>query len=287
MLESSSAANKAKELGNQYFKEKHYEKAINSYTDAIQYEEKPVYYNNRAFANYHLEYYGQAISDANSAILLDDKFYKAYYRRGCAYVQLLKYSEALKDFKIVFANTKDPNAHKHLVACDKVIKQRKFEDAIHVEEKHVFDNEDWKEMTVSSDYDGPSVDSEYSLEFAKQCGNFMKSSLLPGKLILRILFNCYHHFKSLESIVDVKVPENGLLTICGDTHGQYFDVLNIFDKYGWPSSSHSYLFNGDFVDRGSWSIEVIVLLLLLKSALPDCIYLTRGNHETNGILKLT
>ena len=278
----SSEANAAKELGNKYFKEHHYEKAINAYSEAIKLDEKPVYFCNRAFANYHLEYYGQAISDANSAILLDDKFFKAYYRRGCAYVQLLKYSDALKDFRFVFANTKDPNAHKHLAACDKIIKQRKFEEAIRVEEKHVYDSEEYLEMVVTG-YTGPSVDAEYSLEFTKECAEYMKTGQLHRKLVLRVLYHCFYHFKALESVVDIQVPKNGILTICGDTHGQYFDVLNIFDKFGWPSDDHYYLFNGDFVDRGSWSIEVIMLLLLIKTALPNSLYLTRGNHETTGI----
>ena len=278
-----SEAEAAKNVGNKLFKEKHYEKAIGEYTKALKIEEKPVYYNNRAFANFQLEYYGLAISDANSAIVLDDKFYKAYYRRACAYTQLLKYEEAVKDFKFVFTNTNDQNAHKHYLECIKIIKQRKFEDAIRVDEKHVFDSDDWKEMAVN-EYEGPNVDSKYTMEFVKACATYMKEKSLHRKLLMRVLFDCFAHFKTLESIVDIQVPKNGTLTICGDTHGQYFDVLNIFDKFGWPSADHCYLFNGDFVDRGSWSIEVIVILLLIKCALPDSIYLTRGNHETNGRL---
>lgn len=281
IAESTPEADKLK--GNQFFKDRHYEKAIHAYTNAINKEEKPVYYCNRAFANYHLEYYGQAISDTNSAILLDDKFYKAYYRRGCSFVQLLKYSEAVKDFKLVYTNTKDPNAKKHLLECEKIIKQRKFEAAIRVEEKNVFDDEGWKEM--HSDDSGPSFDSEFTLEFAKECAEYMKSKTLGRKLVLKILFQCYNAFKIMESVVDITVPKDiGTLTICGDTHGQYFDVLNIFNQFGWPSQNHYYLFNGDFVDRGSWSIEVIMLLLLLKCALPNSLYLTRGNHETNGLV---
>eukprot|EP00834_Sanchytrium_tribonematis_P001940 NODE_52_length_30984_cov_1.383358.p7 type:complete len:435 gc:universal NODE_52_length_30984_cov_1.383358:20408-21712(+) len=283
--DNSTAAESAKQLGNKYFKEKHYDKAINAYTEAIKIEERPAFYCNRAMANFHLEYYGQTISDANSAILLDDKFFKAFYRRGCAYVQLLKFDEAIKDFKLVYTNTKDPNAYQHLVSCDKIIKQRKFEEAIRVEETNPFDKEDWKQMIVS-DYSGPSVDAEFSIELVYKCAEYMKEKSLHRKLLMRILVQCYEAFRCLDSIVDIKVPKNGLLTICGDTHGQYFDVLNIFGKYGWPSESHYYLFNGDFVDRGSWSVEVITLLLLIKCALPNSIYLTRGNHETNDMNKV-
>jgi len=76
------------------------------------------------------------------------------------------------------------------------------------------------------------------------------------------------------------------ITVCGDTHGQFYDVLNIFEMNGYPSSSNPYLFNGDFVDRGSFSVEVILTYLLLKFACPDGIYLTRGNHETKNMNKI-
>jgi serine/threonine-protein phosphatase 5 len=77
------------------------------------------------------------------------------------------------------------------------------------------------------------------------------------------------------------------VTVCGDTHGQYYDVLNIFEeKNGYPSVTNPYLFNGDFVDRGSFSVEVILTYLLWKIHDPSCIYLTRGNHETKNMNKI-
>ena len=52
--------------------------------------------------------------------------------------------------------------------------------------------------------------------------------------------------------------------MCGDVHGQYYDLLNIWELNGQPSTSNRYLFNGDFVDRGSFSVEVILALLAFK-----------------------
>jgi len=63
-------------------------------------------------------------------------------------------------------------------------------------------------------------------------------------------------------------------------------VLNIFKINGYPSETNPYLFNGDFVDRGSFGVEVILSFLLLKVACPKGIHLLRGNHETKNMNKI-
>jgi serine/threonine-protein phosphatase 5 len=62
--------------------------------------------------------------------------------------------------------------------------------------------------------------------------------------------------------------------------------VNIFETAGWPSDKHQYLFNGDFVDRGSFSIEVILLLFSYKLLYPDGFFLARGNHETKDMNRM-
>jgi len=76
------------------------------------------------------------------------------------------------------------------------------------------------------------------------------------------------------------------MTVCGDTHGQYYDVLHIFSINGNPSETNPYLFNGDFVDRGSFSVEVMLTFIAWKVFNPNCMHLTRGNHETKNMNKL-
>jgi serine/threonine-protein phosphatase 5 len=71
-----------------------------------------------------------------------------------------------------------------------------------------------------------------------------------------------------------------------DSAGQYFDLLEIFRLNGHPTATHHYLFNGDFVDRGSWSTEVALLLYAYKWLLPTGFYLNRGNHETDDMNKM-
>lgn len=74
--------------------------------------------------------------------------------------------------------------------------------------------------------------------------------------------------------------------MCGDIHGQYYDLLNIFELNGIPSKDNPYLFNGDFIDRGSFSVEVIVCLLAWKVCYPEHFFMSRGNHETSQLNKL-
>ncbi|PHJ17503.1 serine threonine protein phosphatase [Cystoisospora suis] len=92
--------------------------------------------------------------------------------------------------------------------------------------------------------------------------------------------------KQLETLEYIHLDENEKITICGDVHGQYYDLCHIFDMNGMPSRENPYLFNGDFVDRGSFSVECILLLFAAKLVFPNHFHLTRGNHETFEMNKL-
>ena len=75
--------------------------------------------------------------------------------------------------------------------------------------------------------------------------------------------------------------------IFGDLHGQFLDLMRLFDEYGSPSTAGDityidYLFLGDYVDRGAHSLETICLLLALKIEHPKAVHLIRGNHEVRS-----
>lgn len=116
------------------------------------------------------------------------------------------------------------------------------------------------------------LDLDKSIELLKDCKQISEKDVYElcekaQELLIK---------ESNVQIVDTPV------TICGDIHGQLHDLLTLFKASG-DCPSTKYLFLGDFVDRGYYSLESFLLLLCLKVRYPDRITLIRGNHESRQI----
>jgi serine/threonine-protein phosphatase 5 len=130
--------------------------------------------------------------------------------------------------------------------------------------------------------------------------------------VLRLLSETKKIFEAEPSLVDFNFPAGGRVTVFGDVHGQFYDLLNVFQLNGYPSETNPCVFNGDFVDRyvphlpvspsqaadsthvhlhvalrrGSFSTEVILTLLAFKYLYPQHVFLNRGNHEAQSMNKV-
>ncbi|GLC64614.1 hypothetical protein PLESTF_000184600 [Pleodorina starrii] len=108
--------------------------------------------------------------------------------------------------------------------------------------------------------------------------------LLNASEIEELCNNAERIFREEPTVLDVRAP----IKIFGDLHGQFGDLMRLFEEYGTPSTAGDityidYLFLGDYVDRGSHSLETICLLLALKIEHPRSVHLIRGNHEAHDI----
>uniref|UniRef100_A0A8C6QZZ8 Serine/threonine-protein phosphatase n=1 Tax=Nannospalax galili TaxID=1026970 RepID=A0A8C6QZZ8_NANGA len=289
---TEGALKRAEELktqANDYFKAKDYENAIKFYSQAIELNPgNAIYYGNRSLAYLRTECYGYALGDATRAIELDKKYIKGYYRRAASNMALGKFRAALRDYEtVVKVKPNDKDAKMKYQECSRIVKQKAFERAIAGDEhrRSVVDSLDIESMTIEDEYSGPKLeDGKVTITFMKELMQWYKEQKkLHRKCAYQILVQVKEVLCKLSTLVETTLKETEKITVCGDTHGQFYDLLNIFELNGLPSETNPYIFNGDFVDRGSFSVEVILTLFGFKLLYPDHFHLLRGNHETDNM----
>uniref|UniRef100_A0A182HJ03 Serine/threonine-protein phosphatase n=1 Tax=Anopheles arabiensis TaxID=7173 RepID=A0A182HJ03_ANOAR len=104
---------------------------------------------------------------------------------------------------------------------------------------------------------------------------------MPEEEIRALCLKSREIFLQQPILLELEAP----LKICGDIHGQYTDLLRLFEYGGFPPEAN-YLFLGDYVDRGKQSLETICLLLAYKIKYPENFFLLRGNHECASINRI-
>ena len=279
---------------------KRYAKAVAGYTAALAADpSSAVLYANRSAAHARLENFGSALADASRAVELDPAYVNANSRRADAAAGLGRVKEALKDYRAAAkVAPRDPDLRKKLAAAEREVTRLRFEEAIAVPDEDaipVADRVDLDTMPVDAAYDGPRMDPHPSLPdrhavtlpfVLAMIDAFKASKHIHRRYAFEIVLAALDVLKTLPPLVDVDVPDGTSITVCGDVHGQFFDMLHIFDVNGLPSESNPYLFNGDMVDRGSCSAEVALVLFALKALYPASLHLARGNHESKSMNKI-
>ena len=104
-----------------------------------------------------------------------------------------------------------------------------------------------------------------------------------GKLTKESLLSLIQHVTELMAHEPNVVRLDSPVTIVGDLHGQFFDLVHVLSIAGDSPPDRSFLFLGDYVDRGSWSVETLSYLYSMKAAHPKHVVLLRGNHESRDM----
>lgn len=120
-----------------------------------------------------------------------------------------------------------------------------------------------------------STDLDYCLE---QLLEHRPPRILPAETIRLLCHMLKQQLLAVPNIMALQSP----ISVVGDIHGQFHDLLEIF-RIGNSPPHTNYLFLGDYVDRGFYSVETVLLLIVLKLRYPERVFLIRGNHESRTI----
>ena len=230
------------------------------------------------------------MSDADEALALDPTYAKAHHRKGLAYIGTKKWKLAKKCFQASLKiEPKSKASKKKLKYCVQKIQQKRqaFAQALGAP-KPPSESMNIDEMKVPASHVGPRMtDNQVTREFVlAMMEHFKRQKRLHWSQIGVILKQTIGLLKPAPLRIRLKQADDASkkkFTVCGDTRGQFFDLMNVFELNGLPSPSNPYLFH---LDRGACSGETCITLFAWKLVYPNSLHLTRGNHDTTNMNKM-
>lgn len=115
--------------------------------------------------------------------------------------------------------------------------------------------------------------------------HIFSSFVVNSSVLVKILRKTILVLSQEENVIDVVVPDTGCTHVVGDTHGDLHSLISVLGRTGLPSEHNRIVFSGDYVDRGPWGVEILLILSLLKLWQPTNFFMLRGNHETTGCIQ--
>uniref|UniRef100_A0A1I8HDQ7 Serine/threonine-protein phosphatase with EF-hands n=1 Tax=Macrostomum lignano TaxID=282301 RepID=A0A1I8HDQ7_9PLAT len=176
------------------------------------------------------------------------------------------------------------------------LRQRSIEE----EDEELLEHTGYSEITVERNYKGPKLSFPLSATHVQlMIDSFRQGGLLHARYLLQLLHETRSVLKTRQNIqlvsssiskqLDSVIKKLSLnanfhapilkVTVVGDLHGKLEDLLIVLYKNGLPDVTNPYIFNGDFVDRGPNSVEILAILFACQLVWPSAVFLNRGNHE--------
>ncbi|XP_039608804.1 serine/threonine-protein phosphatase with EF-hands 2-like [Polypterus senegalus] len=224
---------------------------------------------------------------AMKAAILIQRWYRRYtahleVRRRCTWTifQSIEYSGEQDQIKLYnfFSSLMDhftPSNTKERDLITSIFSEKEINEEMELEKYYDFEN-----IKLPEGYKGPHLCFPLTASHAAALVEaFSHKQHLHARYVLQLLLETWKLLKLMPNINRVSTCYNKEITVCGDLHGKLDDLLLIFYKNGLPSVEKPYIFNGDYVDRGKDSIEILMILFAFLLVYPNQVHLNRGNHE--------
>ena len=214
------------------------------YIEAIKVDpQQPLFYTNAANCYFKLSQFERSIEMSDEALSLNPSNTKAVYRRGLAYGELGLYKKAIEDLRRVLkAAPGDADVKIKMQTYEREFQKTLFNKAIKKDEFKL-SPESIEKIQVDDGYQGPRIkDGKVDIAFVNELIQWFKQEKrLHQRYAYELMLLAKNLFSKEPNLVRVNIQDTQTMTICGDIHGQFFDLVKIFEMNGLPSDQHIYV----------------------------------------------